>query len=85
MINEDEFEDVFQNFKDNKVTGQFGEVYEKVLETVGTAHEKNKRVRLAQEEELAKIRLESAKITKETNDLMLEKEKCLGELKRRKQ
>jgi len=43
LINESEFEDVFLDFKKNKISGQFSKVYEQVLSTVGTAHEKNKR------------------------------------------
>jgi hypothetical protein len=43
LINEADFEEVFKNFKNNKIVGEFGTVYQQVLQTVGTAHEKNKK------------------------------------------
>ena len=43
MISEAEFEDVFRDFKRNRISGQFSKVYEQVLTTVGTAHDKNKK------------------------------------------
>ena len=45
LINEAEFEEVFNNFKSNKIIGEFSTVYQQVLSTVGTAHEKNKKQR----------------------------------------
>ena len=46
LINEADFEGVFKSFKENRISGQFGKVYDTVLSTVGTAHEKNKKQRL---------------------------------------
>ena len=46
LISEAEFEDVFRDFKKNRISGQFSKVYEQVLTTVGTAHEKNKKQKL---------------------------------------
>ena len=43
LIPEDDFDHVFNDFKNNKITGEFATVYQQVLSTVNTAHEKNKK------------------------------------------
>lgn len=47
---------MFKNFQENKISSNFGHIYEQVLSTVGTAHEKNKKTRTMQEKELQLIR-----------------------------
>ena len=83
IFNEQEFEDVFRNFQESKVNGQFGKVYQQVLVTVGTAHEKNKKQRLVQENELKSIREQSEDIDKQTQGLLQEKIRCQQELQNR--
>lgn len=72
LINEADFEDVFNSFKNNKIIGQFGSVYDQVLTTVGTAHEKNKKQRMAQEKEIQNIRDQFDMIEEQTAKLKFE-------------
>lgn len=84
LINEADFEDVFNGFKNNKIIGQFGSVYDQVLTTVGTAHEKNKKQRQAQEREIKNIRDQFDMIEQQTAKLKFEKQKCNEDLTNRK-
>lgn len=75
IIDEKDFDQIFSDFKAKRKTGQgqFLAIYDQVLHTVGTAHEKNKKQRQMQERELEAIRAESAQIEKQTAELIAEK------------
>lgn len=59
-------------------------MYEQVLSTVGTAHEKNKRQKLLQDREIKQLKNQSESIEKQTSELQQEKQRCLEEIQKRR-
>ena len=84
LISEAEFEDVFRDFKKNRISGQFSKVYEQVLTTVGTAHDKNKKQKLFQDREIKQLQTQSLILERQTTQLNEEKQKAVEELNKRR-
>ena len=55
IINENEFEEIFDYFRGKGVTDEFKQVYEQVLTTVGNAHRRNKQQNETLQNEMSKI------------------------------
>lgn len=69
VINENEFEEIFNYFKGKGVTDEFRQVYEQVLTTVGNAHRRNKQQNETLQNEMSKIDEAMKKVDTEVSEL----------------